>query len=155
MPYFVIKIVLFFSVILITNTFSAAAPPQSDFEMMQAKEVDENAHIHSHDIRFMRSRSGNVLIRYNPASLLFGGLMYSYQRFISPQLPSECLYVHNCSGFSKDLFYEYGLAKGLFTTSDRLLRCNRLSALDIHPLMIDENSGKVMESIDIYKSEDR
>jgi putative component of membrane protein insertase Oxa1/YidC/SpoIIIJ protein YidD len=155
MPYFAIKIVLLFFVILITNTFSSAVPPQSDFEMLQAKETDENAHIHSHDIRFMRSRSKNVIIRYNPVSLVFGGLMYTYQRFISPQLPSECLYVHNCSNFSKDLFYEYGLVKGLFTTSDRLLRCNRLSALDIHPLMIDENSGKVMDSIDIYKSEDR
>ena len=140
---------------IFTNTFSAAAPPRSDFEMLQSKEVNENAHIHSHDIRFMRSRSENVLIRYNPVSLVFGGLMYTYQRIISPQLPSECLYVHNCSNYSKDLFFEYGLLKGLFTTSDRLLRCNRLSALDIHPLMIDQNSGKVMESIDIYKSDER
>jgi putative component of membrane protein insertase Oxa1/YidC/SpoIIIJ protein YidD len=151
----VIKIVLLFFVIVFTNFFSEAASPRSDFEMLLAKEVNENAHIHNHDIRFMRSQSENVIIRYNPLSLVFGGLMYTYQRFISPQLPSECLYVHNCSNFSKDLFYEYGLVKGLFTTSDRLLRCNRLSALDIHPLMIDENSGKVMESIDIYKSEDR
>jgi uncharacterized protein len=155
MPYYAIKIVLLFFVILITNTFTSAVPPRSDFEMLQAKETDENADIHSHDIRFMRSRSKNVIIRYNPVSLVFGGLMYTYQRFISPQLPSECLYVHNCSNFSKDLFYEYGLVKGLFTTSDRLLRCNRLSALDIHPLMIDETSGKVMESIDTYKSEDK
>ena len=155
MHHYVIKIVLLFFVIIFTNFFSEAASPRSDFEMLLVKEVNENAHIHNHYIRFMRSQSENVIIRYNPLSLVFGGLMYTYQRFISPQLPSECLYVHNCSNFSKDLFYEYGLVKGLFTTSDRLLRCNRLSALDIHPLMIDENSGKVMESIDIYKSEDR
>ena len=152
---FAIKVAILFSLILSTNDFSAASPPRSDFAMLQLKEVDENAHIHSHDIRFMRSRSGNFFIRNNPVSLVFGGLMYSYQRFISPQLPSECLYVHNCSNFSKDLFYEYGIVKGLFTTSDRLLRCNRLSALDIHPLFIDEKSGKVMESIDIYKSDDK
>jgi putative component of membrane protein insertase Oxa1/YidC/SpoIIIJ protein YidD len=155
MQNFAIKFAILFSVLLISNDFSAASPPKSDFELLQLKEVDENAHIHSHDIRFMRSRSDNVLVRYNPVSFVFGGLMYTYQRFISPQLPSECLYVHNCSNFSKDLFYQYGLVKGLFTTSDRLLRCNRLSALDIHPLMIDEKSGKVMESIDIYKSDNR
>ncbi len=155
MPNFAIKIILVLFVILFTDAFSLASPPRSDFAILQAKQVDENAHIHSHDIRFMRSRSGNFFLRYNPVSLAFGGLMFTYQRFVSPQLPSECLYVHNCSDFSKDLFFEYGIVKGLFSTSDRLLRCNRLSALDIHPLFIDQNSGKVMEAIDIYKSDDR
>lgn len=151
MPNFATKIIAFFFVLLFTNFSSAASPPRTDFEMLQAKEVNENAHIHSHDVRFMRSRSGNFFLRYNPVSLAFGGLMFTYQRFVSPQLPSECLYVHNCSNFSKDLFFEYGIVKGLFSTSDRLLRCNRLSALDIHPLFIDQSSGKVMEAVDIYK----
>lgn len=124
---------------------------ESDIAMLRNKQSDEQNHIHHHDIKFMRTRSSNLLVRYNPVSLLFGSLMYAYQGYVSPQLPSECLFVESCSHFSKNLIAEYGLFKGVFTTSDRLMRCNRVSALDVHPMMIDENSGKVIESVDIYK----
>jgi uncharacterized protein len=128
-----------------------AVPPLSDDALLAAKMPDEQSHIHYHDVRFMRTRSRNVFIRYNPVSLSLGGLMYVYQRIISPQLPSECLYSPSCSAFSKDLIYDYGIIKGVFTTSDRLIRCNRLSALDVHPLLVNENTGKVVESTEIYK----
>jgi len=122
----------------------------TDLMLLTEKPVDEKQHIHQHDVKFMRSRSKNFFIRNNPVSLFFGGLMYVYQGVISPQLPSECLYDETCSHFSQHLIADYGLFKGIFTTSDRLMRCNRLSALDIHPLMINEESGKVIESTDIY-----
>jgi uncharacterized protein len=99
----------------------------------------------------MRTRSRNVFIRYNPVTLSLGGLMYVYQRIISPQLPSECFYSPSCSAFSKDLIHDFGVVKGVFFTSDRLMRCNRLSALDVHPLLVNEKSGKVVESTEIYK----
>lgn len=151
MQNFATKFLIVFLLLAGASDFCTASPPVSDFSMLYEKEIDEKKHLHSHDVRFLRTRSDNFLIRNNPVSLLFGGLMYTYQRFISPQLPSECLYVHNCSNFSRDLIYRYGLVKGIFTTSDRLMRCNRISALDVHPLMIDENSGKVREETDIYK----
>lgn len=138
---------------LFTNAVKAEKPAsaKSDFTLMQEKVTEERSHIHYHDIKFMRTRSSNFFVRYNPVSLLFGSLMYTYQGIISPQLPSECLYVESCSHFSKSLIAEYGLLKGLFTTSDRLMRCNRVSALDVHPMLIDPQSGKVIESVDIYK----
>lgn len=120
-------------------------------QMLKTKPTDEKTHIHQHDIRFMRTRSSSVLVRYNPISLLFGGMMYFYQGVISPQLPSECLFVESCSEFSKTLILEYGLFKGVLTTSDRLMRCNRISALDVHPLMIDPQSGRVTEPVEIYR----
>ncbi len=128
--------------------------PLSNFSLLKEKKVDERTHVHQHSIRFMRSRTNNVLLKYNPVSLLFGGMMYVYQGIISPQLPSECLYVETCSHYSQHLISEYGLFKGIFTTSDRLMRCNRLSALDVHPMMVDEKNGKVVESVDIYKLQD-
>ncbi len=150
------KSFLFFFVIclsvpaLMGSDLKDAGLHKSDIALLQDKEPDEQSHIHHHDIKFMRTRSSNLFVRYNPVSLLFGGLMYAYQGYISPQLPSECLYVESCSHFSKNLIAEYGLFKGVFTTSDRLMRCNRVSALDVHPMMIDENSGKVIESVEIY-----
>ncbi len=126
---------------------------KNDFSLLHEKKISEKNHIHHHDVRFLRTRSSSFLVRYNPVSLLFGGLMYAYQGFISPQLPSECLYMESCSQFSKNLIAEYGLIKGVFTTSDRLMRCNRLSALDVHPMLVNPETGKVIESVDIYKPE--
>jgi len=139
--------------VLIPVFYSYALTPESDKQLLQDKQIDEKNLMHDHDIRFMRTRSNNFFIRYNPVSLTFGGLMYVYQRFISPQLPSECLYEHNCSDFSRELIYKYGLAKGVFTTSDRLMRCNRVSALDVHPLLVNEKTGKVIETIEVYKTD--
>lgn len=125
---------------------------EKDIHLIENKTLAEAEHIHYHDISFMRSRSDNFLVRNNPVVLLFGGMMYIYQAFISPQLPSECLYHVSCSTFSIELIEEFGLFKGVFTTSDRLMRCNRISALDVHPLMINEQSGRVDESVEIYQS---
>lgn len=153
MPHSITKTVFFFAMFFLPVICSYALTPESDKELLKDKQVDEKNLVHDHDIRFMRSRSNNFFIRYNPVSLTFGGLMYVYQRFVSPQLPSECLYEHNCSDFSRELIYKYGLAKGVFTTSDRLMRCNRLSALDVHPLLVNEKTGKVKETIEVYKTD--
>ena len=122
-----------------------------DIKILKDKNPSELDHIHQHDIRFMRSSSGNFLVRNNPVSLFFGGMMFVYQQYVSPQLPSECLYSESCSHFSQSLILRYGLLKGVIATSDRLMRCNRISALDVHPLFIDEKSGRVQESVEIYK----
>lgn len=123
----------------------------NQIQLLRDKSPEEKSHVHQHNVRLMRTKSSSILVRYNPISLLFGGMMYFYQAVISPQLPSECLYAESCSEFSKSLILEYGLFKGIFTTSDRLMRCNRISALDVHPLMIDPESGRVNESVEIYR----
>jgi putative component of membrane protein insertase Oxa1/YidC/SpoIIIJ protein YidD/rubredoxin len=91
------------------------------------------------------------LIKYNPLSLALSGMLFTYQRFISPQWPSDCIYEHSCSSFSKALIEEYGLARGTVFTADRLTRCNRIAILDVHPLSLGEASGKVMEGVGVYK----
>ncbi len=78
--------------------------------------------------------------------------MYVYQGLISPQLPSECLYHTSCSAFSMELISEFGFTRGIIFTSDRLMRCNRVAALDIHPFFIHESSGKAVEGTGVYRS---
>lgn len=151
MPNFADKIILVLFLLGLLLQEGNAAPPRSDLSFLAEKPQDENSLVHDHSIRFMRTRSANVLIRYNPVSLALGGMMYTYQKFISPQLPSECFYEVSCSAFSKDLIYQYGIVKGVLFTSDRLMRCNRLSALDVHPLLVIETTGRVMEAPDIYE----
>lgn len=100
---------------------------------------------------FLKPGSGGFLARYNPFRLLLGGMMFTYQRWISPQMPSECLFHTSCSHFSMELIYEFGLIKGSIATADRLMRCNRIAVFDIHPLQIHEVSGRAIEQTDIYR----
>lgn len=90
------------------------------------------------------------IIKYNPISLAFGGMMYFYQRIISPQITAECPYEISCSNYSKAVITRYGLIKGIALTSYRLMRCNRIAAIDIHPLYINP-AGKIIDDPEQYK----
>ncbi len=87
---------------------------------------------------------------WNPFLYIFGGAMYVYQKLISPQFSSGCLYEPSCSSFSKQLISEYGLLKGTIVSADRLMRCNKLGGHDIEAHQLDAKSGKVLEDIEIY-----
>lgn len=146
---------LLFLFSLMTMAFPSAADEpvrQSDLQLMAQRAGHREAPAESPV--FMRAGGGRPLARLNPVSLGLGGLMYVYQRFISPQLPSECLYHTSCSAFSIDLIAEYGLIKGVVSTADRLMRCNRVAALDVHPINLHPQSGRVEEGVDLYRRGD-
>ncbi len=143
---------LFFLLMVVFTSAAEETALQSDRQL-----IAQRAGVHEDPVSppvFMRVEGGRSLARYNPVSLGLGGLMYVYQRFISPQLPSECLYHTSCSAFSIDLIAEYGLLKGVVSTADRLMRCNRVAALDVHPIHLHPQSGRVMEGVDLYLRED-
>lgn len=136
--------------LLLTVTQSSAEPPLTDIELLTRAHA---AKTHVHTVRkpaFTRLEGKSPLVRYNPITLTLSGFMFVYQRAISPQLPSACLYEQSCSQFSIQLISRYGIAKGVFTTADRLMRCNRVAATDIHLMSVNETSLKLMESVDIY-----
>ena len=81
----------------------------------------------------------NWAIKYNPVSLLFGGGLLFYQKIISPQIVMGCAFNPSCSNFSKGCINEFGVMKGFFLSADRLTRCTRLSSIDFHPILFDEN----------------
>lgn len=89
------------------------------------------------------------VIKYNPVSLSLGGLMYFYQKVISPQILTGCPYEISCSNYSKAVIDKYGLVKGIALTSYRLMRCNRLAAIDVNPLYIN-SSGKIIDDPEQY-----
>jgi putative component of membrane protein insertase Oxa1/YidC/SpoIIIJ protein YidD len=128
----------------------SAREPATDASLIMMRFEDTPVGQDNH-VSFMQFRSERPVLRYNPIALTFGGLMFVYQRFMSPQLPSECLYHPSCSSFSKSLISEYGLVVGVAATADRLMRCNRVAVFDIHPMHLDEVSGKVREEPDIYR----
>lgn len=85
----------------------------------------------------MESKSKSMIAKYNPVSLLLKGSMWMYQNVISPQLSSPCPYQISCSNFAKQSITEYGIMKGMAISADRLMRCNRISLMDISPLEFD------------------
>lgn len=91
----------------------------------------------------------NVFTRYNPVSLVFTGLMFGYQKMISPQLSAGCSYEISCSAFSKKCINEYGLLKGVALSADRLTRCNQVAAYDIHPMNITPEQ-KIHDPLEKY-----
>ncbi len=137
--------------VIILPAFSLQAnPPLSDHELLVAKfEIAPKQD--ADDIDFLQSGTDRSIKKYNPFGLALAGMMFVYQRFVSPQIPAECLYHTSCSNFSILLIREYGLIKGSIATADRLMRCNRVAVLDINPMQIDEHSGRALEGTDIYR----
>lgn len=60
----------------------------------------------------------------NPLSLLFIGLIKTYQYTISPLLPSACRYTPTCSEYGVTAIKKYGPLKGGWMALKRIWRCN-------------------------------
>jgi uncharacterized protein len=94
----------------------------------------------------------NAFVKYNPVSLVFGGLMMLYQKTISVQIGAACPYEVSCSNFSKACIRKYGLLKGIPLTADRLTRCTRLASIDMAAGVDYSNRrGKIFDDPDDYR----
>lgn len=123
---------------------------KSDFELLEAQSF-EKSEFKERKVKFGITENKNIIVRYNPVSLALGSLMYGYQKFISPQFSSTCLYSPSCSAYSKALIKQFGLIKGVACTADRLMRCNRLTASQIRRQDVDKHDHKVHEHTDRYR----
>lgn len=95
-------------------------------------------------------RHSSFLVKYNPVSLLFGGLLYFYQKAISPQISVDCPYEINCSNFGKKSIRRFGLVKGLALTADRLTRCTPYTMIDLRPIQFSRKN-KIIDSLSAYQ----
>jgi putative component of membrane protein insertase Oxa1/YidC/SpoIIIJ protein YidD len=84
------------------------------------------------------------------SNILFAPPLYVYQKFISSQISASCLYNPSCSEFSHRAFSSYSFPKAILSSIDRIMRCDRLSAIDIPKDMVDPVSHKKNEDIDYY-----
>ncbi len=96
-------------------------------------------------------KNSGVLVKYNPLSLLTGGAMMIYQKVVTKQISSDCLYRESCSKFGVSVIREYGLLKGAFLSSDRIMRCNRFTAQDSHIHRFDEDSQRLIDPLRWYE----
>ncbi|WP_291858744.1 membrane protein insertion efficiency factor YidD [Marinilabilia sp.] len=113
---------------------------RSDLTRINSSEQDDLLKIHQTENRkrvFLVKKEDPLIDKINPIKLTFGGLLYFYQTSLSKHFSADCLYEPSCSNFSKDAISHYGLIKGIFLTSDRLSRCNRIAQTSLHPLTIN------------------
>lgn len=103
------------------------------------------------DRQDIKTHQQNPIAKYNPVTLILKGSMYVYQNVLSPQLARSCPYGITCSNFSKQAITEFGIVKGVFLSADRIMRCNRIGVLDVHPLDINEQNGTITDSPKKYQ----
>lgn len=99
----------------------------------------------------LQYKKKSAVIRYNPISLTLKGTMALYQNVLSPQLSRSCPYEITCSNFSKHAIHQFGVVKGLMMSADRVLRCNRIGLLDVHPTMINPQTGTISDPLEFYQ----
>ncbi len=103
------------------------------------------------DDKALQNRRQSWLAQYNPVSLAFKGALLGYQRLMSQQLARSCPYEITCSNFSKQSIQQFGIVKGVFLSADRIMRCNRIGLLDVHPLSINPQNGTIVDSPSQYQ----
>ena len=121
---------LIFIMLISTNSFLSQKELKIDWSYITEKTNQttyNSAHFEGRKVSYIFGKSKNKLVKYNPVSLLFGGLLLSYQKVISDQFFTMCSYRVSCSDFAKNAIFRYGLFKGVPLAADRLMRCNKLS----------------------------
>lgn len=111
--------------------------------------IEHEAETHEYKPFYM-FKNARPIVKYNPLTMIPGGLMYAYQKMVSPQIFANCMYEVSCSKFSIKLISNFGFLKGVALSADRLTRCTRLSAEDISPLRVNRTTGLVKDEIEWY-----
>jgi len=65
------------------------------------------------------------------------GLIRLYQRLLSPLLPSSCRFVPSCSQYGFEAIAHFGIVKGGWLASMRVLRCHPFNPGGYDPVPYD------------------
>jgi putative membrane protein insertion efficiency factor len=79
--------------------------------------------------RFQRSRC---------LALFFLGLIWVYQRLISPYLQPRCRYLPTCSSYAKEALETHTLVKGVQLALQRVCRCHPWGGAGFDPVPRNE-----------------
>jgi putative component of membrane protein insertase Oxa1/YidC/SpoIIIJ protein YidD len=135
-------ILLLVGITLLSVQATFAQNKSTDLAYLQNATSDEAGHTYATPKKALKP-----ILKYNPVYWFLNGSLTVYQKVISPQLSAGCIYETSCSRFSRLAISEFGIIKGIALTTDRLTRCNRITAAGINRdrfnargLVIDEPS---------------
>ncbi len=139
---------LWIPVLMVCLSMKSNAQELTDLELLKTANF-KNSIYNKKQVKFGISGSRSFIAKYNPISLTFSSLLYTYQKVISPQISADCLFSPSCSEYSRQLFLYYGFP-GVFYTADRLMRCHRISATSFNPVSINETDLRIHEDVSFY-----
>jgi len=148
------KILFFILLFVFSQASFVYAQRWEDVDLMRNTNFDQPAY-HARKVTYGFSENPSKISLYNPVYHLLSGSMYVYQKYISPQFARQCMYVPSCSAYSKQLIRDYGIAKGIFCSADRLMRCNRIAHAGLPHSAFDEHDHKVYENTGRYSFRDK
>lgn len=78
----------------------------------------------------------------------FLGLIWLYQKAISPLLGPRCRFYPSCSHYAKESLVRYGVLKGGYLTARRCLKCHPFhpGGIDLVPEPRDQKSEPVLNT---------
>lgn len=71
---------------------------------------------------------------YSPLQRLAIAIINGYQRWLSPLLGNNCRFSPTCSSYAKTAIIRFGVIKGCWLTSKRILKCHPLNAGGLDPV---------------------
>lgn len=71
----------------------------------------------------MKKKKKNIIIYIVSLEWFFVGLVIFYRKCISPLTPNRCIYYPSCSNYMLEAITKFGVIKGVFLGTKRLLRC--------------------------------
>jgi putative component of membrane protein insertase Oxa1/YidC/SpoIIIJ protein YidD len=150
----VLPVMVFFTFVI--TQISWAQNLNDDLQLISNKHFFTNEEFQYYQGQYnsaavLQTKNRSFISKYNPVSITLKGAMFLYQNVLSPQLSKECPYEITCSNFCKESIREFGIAKGILIGADRLMRCNRISLMDVDPLTINQLTGKISDPPSKYK----
>jgi putative component of membrane protein insertase Oxa1/YidC/SpoIIIJ protein YidD len=134
--------------IFIFSTAFLFAQKSGDVDLLL--NADFNKERAEREVRYGFSENPSKMSLYNPVYHILSGSMWIYQKYISPQLASDCAFNPSCSAYSKQLIGNFGLVKGVIFSADRLMRCNRIALTGLPPDVFNTPDGRIHEKTDRY-----
>jgi uncharacterized protein len=92
--------------------------------------------------QFLQPPKGKRAWAVHPGRLVFGSMLWVYQRALSPQINATCLYHESCSQFSKEAIGQFGFIKGLALSADRITRCQPLAERNLPVYTFHPETGR-------------
>jgi uncharacterized protein len=143
------KIILLVTLLLLSSGLYSQNKKIIDEKNLLLNQEFNDAAYKKRNVKFLKTKSKNVIVRYNPISLTFGAMMYFYQKIVSQQIAANCPYEISCSAFSKACIQKFGLIKGVALSADRLTRCTQFTVIDMSELNLNINN-KIIDSVETY-----
>jgi putative membrane protein insertion efficiency factor len=140
-----------FCFLLFLSSFSQSKINTDDFtKVIEQQNFVDSQYIKKRVVKFLKPQSKKFFVRYNPLMFASKGLLYFYQKTLSQQFAADCPFEYSCSAFSKECIQQHGFIKGLFLTTDRLMKCNDFLKIDITPFQLSR-ANRIIDNPSSYK----